>query len=411
MTVRQRRGRGASIMAFGRPIFFLLVIQLLSGIVISPLGVFFPIYLEEKLGYAAVFISASFAIGRLPGMIASVIGGAVSDTLGHKWTLALGLIGFILGSSLFLVRVPWLVISLWAISSLGMGFHALGGQGYLIDSAGADHLGVVSALYHWGFTLGGALISPAAGALLDYQGFGAFGLVLLAISSLTALGAMAFLPGLPRGSMQAAASWSNSLLGYGDILRSPVIIVLGLLRFLPTCYYGLASVLNPLLINRVAGNKTAVAQYATISLILATLAQMLVGRAADRWGRRGPTLATFGVLVAAIIGQASFANHLWSFYTFGVLGISAAWSLATLMPLLVADATATHERGRVLGMLHLLWNVGMMVGSMIGGALVDVRTGLPFLVTALLNIGAIALVVLFFRLLPMRERSATEVQT
>ncbi len=47
---------------------------------------------------------------------------------------ALGLIGFVLGSLLYLARAPWLVVLLWALSGLGLGFHTLGGQGYLIDA-------------------------------------------------------------------------------------------------------------------------------------------------------------------------------------------------------------------------------------------------------------------------------------
>ena len=380
-----------------RPVVLLLIVQLLSGIVLSPQRSFFPIYVEEQLGYAAVLVSAFVTLGQLLGMVASVVGGMLCDILGRKWMLVLGLIGFVFGSLTYLVRAPWLVASLWAVSCLGLGFHTLGGQSYLIDAAGPEHLGMLSALFHWGYTIGGALSSPGAGLILDNQGFGAFGLALLAVSLATTLGTLAFLPRL-RGKRGAdTLVWSKSLFGYGDVIRRPVLVVLGLLRFLPTCYYGMASVLNPLLINRMAGNKTAVALYATTSLILATLAQVVTGRAADWWGRRRPTLVAFGVLVVSIVGQASFTTHLWSFYTFGVLGICAAWSLATLLPCLVSDAAAAEERGRVLGMLHLLWNVGMMVGALIGGALVEVAMGLPFFIVALLNLGAIVLAVSFFR--------------
>jgi MFS family permease len=187
-------------------------------------------------------------------------------------------------------------------------------------------------------------------------------------------------------------------------VRRPTVIILGLLRFLPTCYWGMAGVLIPLLIHRKAGDKTAVALYATISLVMASLAQMLAGRTADRWGRRGPTLVAFGLLIFSTIGLASFATYLWSFYLFGVLAACAAWSLSTLMPSLVADATSVEERGRVLGVVSLLWNVGMMVGSLTGGVLVEMAVGLPFLVAGLLNLGAILLAVSFFRLLSQESR-------
>jgi MFS family permease len=320
----------------------------------------------------------------------------------------LGLVGFVFGSLAYLVRAPWLVVSFWAISGLGLGFHTLGGQSYLIDAASPERLGVFSALYHWGFTIGGALGSPCAGIILDSQGFEAFGLTLLAVSLTTTLAAMILLPRLQGEPGEDTPVGSKSLgfrsaFGYGDIVRRPAVVVLGLLRFLPTCYWGMATVLIPLLINRMAGSKTAVALYATISQIMASLAQILVGRAADRWGRRWPTLAAFGTLIVSAIGLAASGRtltraHLWSFYVFGILGACAAWSLSTLTPCLVSDATATEERGRVLGTLNLLWNVGMMTGALIGGALVEVAVGLPFLVAALLNMGAVFLAVSFFRL-------------
>jgi MFS family permease len=385
------------------PIALLLIVQLLSGVVISSQRSFFSIYVEEQLGYTAVLISAFITIGQLWGMVASAVGGMLCDVLGRKWTLVLGLTGLVFGSLIYLVRVPWLVASLWAVSCLGLGFHTLGGQSYLIDVAVSEHLGVLSALFNWGYTIGGALSSPGAGLILDKQGFGAFGLALLAVSSATTVGTLALLPRL-RGKRGAdTLVWSKSLFGYKEVIRRPVMIVLGLVRFLPTCYYGMAVVMNPLLINRMAGNKTAVSLYATLSLILATLAQMVTGRAADRWGRRRPTLVAFGVLLISIVGQASFATHLWSFYTFGVLGICAAWSLATLLPSLVSDAAAAEERGRVLGMLEVLWNVGMMVGALIGGTLVEIALGLPFFVAAVLNLGAIVLAVSFFRLVALQE--------
>jgi len=404
LKARERKGWAAVVQTQGWPVVLLLIVQLLSGIVLTPQRSFFPIYVEEQLGYTAVLISAFVTMGQLLGMVASAIGGMLCDVLGRKWTLVLGLTGFVFGSLIYLVRVPWLVASLWAVSCLGLGFHALGGQSYLIDAAGPEHLGLISALFHWGYTIGGALSSPGAGLVLDKQGFGVFGLALLALSLATAVGTLAFLPRL-RGKRGAdPLVLSKSLFGYGDVIRRPVMVVLGLLRFLPTCYYGMATVLNPLLINRMAGNKTAVSLYATLSLTLATLGQVVAGRAADRLGRRRPTLVAFGVLIISIVGQAGFATHLWSFYTFGVLGICAAWSLATLLPCLVSDAAAAEERGRVLGMLEVLWNVGMMVGALTGGALVELAMGLPFFVAAVLNLGAIVLAVSFFRLVALQEK-------
>jgi MFS family permease len=379
------------------PIVALLIVQLLTGMVLSAQRYFFPIYVEETLQQTAVVVSAFAAGGQVAGMVAAVLGGTLHDTLGRKWTLMLGLLGFLIASFTVLVQPLPLVALLWALNGFGLGLYALGSQGYLIDVAGATQLGLVSALYHWGLTLGGALGSPGTGLLLDAQGFGGFGPVMIAFAGGTLLLGVLFLPNLQRKDRQKGPGFLDALRGYADVIRRPVVTRLALLRSLPTFYWGMATVLIPILINQVAASKTAVAIYATVSQVLASLAQMLFGRLADRHGGRLPTLLAFGTLVAAIFGQALFVRHLWSFYVFGVLGACAAWGISTLMPWLVADTTAPRLRGRILGTLHLVWSVGMMVGSLVGGALVEIGPGLPFYAAGLVNVGAFLVARAFFR--------------
>jgi MFS family permease len=171
-----------------------------------------------------------------------------------------------------------------------------------------------------------------------------------------------------------------------------------MLRFLPTCYWGMAGVLLPLLIREAAGTNTAVAWYLTGSSILASLSQMAVGQAVDRWGFRVPTLGAFVALVLGIGGLALSAQHLWGLYAFGMLAACGAWSLSTLTPTLLAQVTDAGERGRVLGFLQLLWNAGMILGALIGGALVEIVVGMPFLIAAVLNVVALGLAYRFLHL-------------
>ena len=58
---------------------------------------------------------------------------------------------------------------------------------------------------------------------------------------------------------------------------------------------------------------------------------------------------------------------------------------------------------RVENRLSVLWNLAMIGGSMLGGALMDVALGLPFAIVGLLNVAAIALSVSFFRLVDVQK--------
>jgi MFS family permease len=176
----------------------------------------------------------------------------------------------------------------------------------------------------------------------------------------------------------------------------PVARLLIALRFLPTIYYGMSVVLLPLMINHLAGNKTTVAIYSTVSLIVASAAQLLTGRAADHLGHRRPTLIGYGAMIGAVLGLAAFAGQLWGVILFGVLGTSAAWSVAALLPCLVADGVPHAEHGRTFGLLHAAWNVAMMSGSVLGGVLTRTSAGLPFLVAGLINGMSIVAALAFF---------------
>jgi MFS family permease len=377
-----------------KPLILLLTVQLLGGIMLMPARNFFSIYLNETIEYSVSRVAQVMAWGQVVGMIASLVGGSLSDRWGHKWLLALGMGAIALSSLLYVFHVPWLVAILWSIGSAGMGFSTLSSQGYLTLAAGAGALGVFSALYNWGYTIGGAIGNPLAAVILGADNFSALGLALTGFGLLTASVAV-FLPHLqPRAHQGGAALTSR---GYGELLQRPRLVLLGVLRFLPTCYYGVTTLL-PLLIKQQGGSNASVAWYAALSSIFASLTQLLAGRLADRKGVRLPTQIAFGVILTAIVGTILTAQSVWGLYVFGALGVGAAWALSTLLPGMVTFAAEPEIRGRLFGLLHLLWTGAMILGTLLGGELLEVDVRLPFAVVGVLNVIALALTGLFFRI-------------
>lgn len=392
----------------------ILTVQLVSGFWYMPQNSFFPIYLEERLGYAPLLISSIVSASQAAGSIAGVAGGVLSDALGSKWVLVAGLACAAMGSLAFAVNVPWLVALLWIIAGLAVGFHTLGGSSYLTKVADRRYLGVLSAFYELSLTTGGALGNPVAGGVLERFGFTTFALGLCVLVTATLLGTLLFVPRVqdhrPAATDVGAAThqrWRESLGGVLHLVRRPTVAMLLALRFLPTVCYGMLGLLIPLLVNRISGRKTTVAIYATLSLVMASTAQLLVGRLADRFGRRWPTLASFSALILSATGLALFSHHLWGIFVFGVLGYSAAWALSALMFCLVSDSVPPVEHGRVLGLLHGIWSLGMIAGAMLGGGLIRVAQGLPFLAAAVLNIGSVVLLLAFLARIPADRPEST----
>lgn len=383
------------------PLLGLLIVQLLSGIVLIPLRNFIGIYLHEVMTYPVRQVAQVIALGQVVGMFASLVGGRMSDQWGHKWVLVLGVGGMAVSSLLYVFRAPWLVVVLWGLGSAGMGFAALSSQGYLTLVASASTLGLSSALYNWGYTIGGAVGTPLAAAILGQDNFYALGVALAGLGLCTALIA-GFLPHMhsssgPREPTPVPKS-------YIALLRQRRIFILGLLRFLPTCYYGVMTLL-PLLIKQQGGNNRAVAWYVAGSSIFASFAQLFAGRAADLWGVRLPTVSAFGVIMVAIGGTIITAQVVWGLYIFGTLGVGAAWALSTLLPGLVTTTAVPEIHGRVFGMLHVLWTVAMMLGTLLGGTLLEIDVRLPFMVVGGLNSIALILTVPFFRMGAVRPHA------
>jgi MHS family proline/betaine transporter-like MFS transporter len=172
----------------------LLLLQLLAGAWTLSQGSFFPIYLEEQLRYAPVFIAGMVALGQASGMVAALLGGGLSDALGSKRVLVLGLLGSAAASLVFQTRFPLFIAALWSVSGAAVSLQTLGGSSYLTRMADPRRLGLLSALYALSLTLGGALGSPAAGLILDSAGFGLYQLAGLGLMATAAVLAVTLLP-------------------------------------------------------------------------------------------------------------------------------------------------------------------------------------------------------------------------
>jgi MFS family permease len=244
-------------------------------------------------------------------------------------------------------------------------------------------------------TLGGVFGNLLAGVLIDQRGFAAFGLAGIAMIAATVLFASFLLPQIEAQPAQATAA--PAIAAALPMARLPVMRMLIAMRGLPTIFYGMLTVLVPLLLRNQSGNTMLVAFYGTTQLVLASLAQLAAGRAADRFGAARPTVVAYACLVTGGLGLAFFARQPATLFAFGVLAVAAAWSLSTLMFVWVSDGLAKSEHPAALGLLHSVWSLSMIAGSLLAGSLVRVGTGLPFLLGALLNVACPLLALTYYR--------------
>jgi MFS family permease len=369
---------------FTPAVVLLMASQFLWGVLTAPVGTFFPVYFKD-LGYSAVLLSQIVTLQRVTCLLATVAGGSLSDTVGPKRTLVAGQAALVAGLFIFLATGAGSITLIWAVYGIGMGLLSIGSLTYLMEKSQESSLGLLTALYYWGSTLGGAAGNAAAGVLLSGIGFPGLTPFMVAPAIVTIIltafvlprsrRAMALTSPLPRRTF-------GILFGYGVAARSPVIRLLGLLRFLPTFCYGLLIVFVPLQLQAAGASHGIIALYAAVSSVCASAAQLLAGRFADRVSWKVPTVVSFALLALSSLGIALLADSLWSVFTCASFAIIAAWSLSTLLPTLVARVSAPAEHGRVLGFVQLSWNLAMILSGLVGGILFEAWKGLPFVAGA-----------------------------
>jgi MFS family permease len=191
--------------------------------------------------------------------------------------------------------------------------------------------------------------------------------------------------------------FAETVAGYRRIMRRREVQLLVGLRLLPTCYWGVATLLVPVLLYRASHQLSTASYFTGISLALAAGCQLLTGRVADRVGRRAPVVLLTSLIVVAAVLTGLFAGSVPGLYASGILGACAAWSLSTLMPGLIKELSEAGEEGRTLALTHLVWSTAMLCGSLAGGALIALGNGLPFLLVGALNVGAVGLAVALLR--------------
>jgi MFS family permease len=188
-------------------------------------------------------------------------------------------------------------------------------------------------------------------------------------------------------------------------MRRRPVQLLAVIRFVPTAYWGTAQLLMPLLIYRAAGTPSAAAYYGTISLLFASACQLISGRVADRWGVRSSIVVLTTLISAFSLLTGIFSQSVIGLYVFGMLGAGAAWSLSVTIPGAVHGIVPQTEHGRTLGLIHFAWCAGSLLGTQLGGWLVDVYSGLPFLIMGGLGLAAVASAALLGRWLRPAETS------
>jgi MFS family permease len=373
---------------WSRGFIFLCAIVFVVGLVTGPVQMLFPVYAETILEKTALFAALLRALPIGLGGISALIGGTLSDRFGRKPAILIGMTGAVVVGALFTTETPLFIWGILCYEGIASGFKTAGGQTYLISVVPSNRLGWATGLYFINMTVGSAIGSAIAGEVIDRIDYSVFGIGAAALAGLLFVGACFFLPRLAQQSSDPQRKregvWKSTLnIGaYLDLSRRRNIRMLIGLRVFPTYYWGSVNLLMPILIARIAGVK-ATGYYGAMSLLFAFGCQLAVGRICDAIGHRTPALVANALVTLLAFGVAFFHDSLIALEVFGILGAGAAWSLSTTIPRFINEFTEPHEKGHGVGLTHLAWSTGFLLGYVASGFLINISVHVPFIVAGI----------------------------
>ena len=349
----------------------------------------FPVYAERILKETALFAALLRALPIGLGGVSALIGGTLSDRFGRKPTLLIGVTGAVVIGGLFTTQTPLFLWGILCYEGIASGFKTAGGQSYLISAVPPNRLGWATSWYFISMTMGSAVGSAIAGEVIDRTDYSIFGIGAVVLAGVLFVVACLFLPRLVGQHVSDAQEkrdkiWKSALNvpAYLSLSRRREMRMLIGLRVFPTYYWGSVNLLMPILIERLAGVK-ATGYYGAISLLFAFGCQLAVGRICDAIGHRAPALVASAIVTLLAFGMAFFDDSLIALEVYGILGAGAAWGLSTTIPRFINEFTEPHEKGHGVGLTHLAWSTGFLLGYVASGFLINISVHVPFIVAGI----------------------------
>lgn len=329
----------------------------------------------EKVGVGALVIGLLIAVYDFAELFAKPTAGFIADRRGMKLTLLAGIALFILGSLLFLVLDPKLLLVVRFVQ--GLGAAALSTVSITLvaryfETGRGTAFGIYNAIKGAGY-----VIAPALGGFL-VSGWG-FSMIFI-VSAAVGLFAFALALLLPADRVRGGTlddddddlSFKEFLLIFREPRLLPVYAVIVINMFLVGILFGFL----PVYLHSIGYSALQSGALVSVATASYLIVQPFAGRLADRMNIRTTVLA--GLLVAALgISAVTFATGfpLALIVVLAGLGVGTVW---TNCDALVSSLVDQRRLGASMGAAQSFKEFGDMVGPLLIGLLTQfygVRVG------------------------------------
>ena len=356
--------------------FTLVVVMLGFGMVIP----IFPFYIEE-LGAGGSELGLLVATAALLEFLFAPIWGGVSDRIGRKPVLMLGMVGYGLSSLLFgLSTELWMLFASRALSGLLSSATLATALAYIGDSTSEEDrgggMGILGAAMALGVMVGPGFGGWLAGGSLSTPFFVAAGLSLVSLLLIFLL-----LPeSLPAEARQQAEG-RVSTVNIGALWRallSPIGVLLFMVSLFSFALANFEAVFGLYALEKFGYGPERVGAILMVVAVVSTVGKAaLTGPATKRWGE-----ATV-IKASALAGSVGFAVLLLANTYVTILLATGFFILSkTLLrpaAFSLISKRATGGQGVVMGLSNSFMSLGRIAGPIWAGFIFDVNVDYPYL--------------------------------
>ena len=346
------------------PVLALSVFSAMLGFgIISPL---LPLY-AEQMGATGIWIGIIFASYSISRTIIMPIVGRLSDRLGRKLFLSIGLfssaiisLGYIWSNSIFDLTMVRLIHG--AVSGMILPI----AQAYIGDTAPEGEEGTWMGYFNAAFFTGFGFGPLMGGVLTDHFGMHVAFYSMGAVNLLAFLIVVLYLPEIGQRKMAASSRPS-----FREMSKSGMMRGLFSFRLSFSLGRGILAAFLPIFVGIYIGlSPTLIGVLLAVNVLLMSLLQVYSGSIADRFNRRA--LVIGGNLISLVyLALVPLASTFWQ-----LLWICALGGLGGAISLPAASALAVGEgrrfgMGRTMALFSMAFSIGIAAGPLLSGVIAD----------------------------------------
>jgi len=371
---------------------FLAVFSITVGVgLVVP---FLPVYAHE-LGATGLYIGFMFGSFSLSRTIFLPYFGKISDRKGRKPFIVAGLLAYSLISIAYIfsksVNMFILIRFFQGIASAMILPVALA---YVGDITPERKEGFVMGLFNVSL-FGGLSVGPVIGGMLKDT----FGIQIsfLSMGLFSFTGFLLCLILLPPTKDEAPHSRVKTPLNYRILMKDKNIEGLFIFRLAYTTCIGIVWAFLPLFADSDFNlSSSIIGILLMVGVLTAGLLQPPMGLLADRFNKR-ILLAIGGLITGGAIFSFVIVHSFWGLFWANILfGIGGGIAIPSVMAMTVILGHRTHSMGSIMGFLTMGHSLGMLLGPILAGIMMDAfQLGIGFIIgTVVIFLGVIISLIL-----------------